>query len=390
MFHWTRIWTIIAALSVVACTPRSAQPSRGVDLNTGASYAVPASTQSPPREWIDKDTGHRIIRLTDEPNSQSLYFHQNAFSPDGTKMAFTSPTGIYQVDLTTRKIELILGGDTSQFTQGNTAAHISMIVAGRKTGRIFYTKTVFRNPDDPGSAEHSIWWIDPVTKEQHEIGVLPKGVYVGTVNCDETLLAGAITYLDGRGGAATQPVTAPRGGRINLYARWAQHLPMALVTMDARTGKIKTFNPSNDWDNHFQFSPTDPNLLMFCHEGPWQLNDRVWTIRTDGTGLFKVHQRSMINEIWGHEFWSADGRTIWYQLETPRAPAEWAGSPVIISIPASKSGITMPPTPARFTSTSQKTAPSSRATGIQARPGFFCSARPWPAILPPARTIPPA
>ena len=129
----------------------------------------------------------------------------------GPKWRSLRPRGIYQVDLTTRKIELILGGDTSQFTQGNTAAHISMIVAGRKTGRIFYTKTVFRNPDDPGSAEHSIWWIDPVTKEQHEIGVLPKGVYVGTVNCDETLLAGAITYLDGRGGAATQPVTAPRG-----------------------------------------------------------------------------------------------------------------------------------------------------------------------------------
>jgi oligogalacturonide lyase len=296
------------------------QPSvvRGVDLNTGASYAVQASNQPPPKEWIDKDTGHRIIRLTDEPNSQSLYFHQNAFSPDGKKMAFTSPSGIYQVDLETRKIELILAGDTTQFTRGDTGAHISMIVAGRKTGRIFFTKTVFHDPGDPTTAERSVWWIDPVSKEQHEIGVLPRGVNVGTVNCDETLLAGAITYLDGRGGAATRPVTPRPGQRINLYARWAQHLPMALVTMDTNTGEIKTFNPSNDWDNHFQFSPTDPGLLMYCHEGPWQLNDRVWTIRADGTGLFKVHARTMVNEIWGHEFWAADGRTIWYQLEMPR------------------------------------------------------------------------
>jgi oligogalacturonide lyase len=100
---------------------------------------------------------------------------------------------------------------------------------------------------------------------------------------------------------------------------------MALVTMNAQTGEIKTFNPSNDWDNHFQFSPTDPNVLMYCHEGPWQLNDRVWTIRTDGTGLFKVHERTMINEIWGHEFWSADGRTIWYQLYHPRAESSAGG-----------------------------------------------------------------
>ena len=86
-----------------------------------------------------------------------------------------------------------------------------MIVAGRKTGRIFFTKTVFHDPNDPETGERSVWWIDPVTKEQHEIGVLPKEVNVGTVNCDETLLAGAITYLDARGGAATRPVTAPRG-----------------------------------------------------------------------------------------------------------------------------------------------------------------------------------
>jgi oligogalacturonide lyase len=57
---------------------------------------------------------------------------------------------------------------------------------------------------------------------------------------------------------------------------------------------------------------------MYCHEGPWHLNDRVWIIRTDGSGLLNVHHRTMINEIWGHEFWSADGRTIWFQLQTPR------------------------------------------------------------------------
>jgi oligogalacturonide lyase len=290
----------------------------GQDLNTGASYPIIPTDSAPPKEWVDKDTGHRVIRLSDEPGSTSLYFHQNPFSLDGSKMFFTSPTGIYEVDLQTRKIDQILAGNTSQFTQGNRGAGISMIVAGRKTGRIYYTK--FEDRD-----HRSIWWIDPATKEQHEIGPLPRNVNLGTVNCDETLLGGAITYLDGRGGSSTRPVTAPRGGRINLYARWSQHLPMALATMNTQTGEIKTFNPSNDWDNHFQFSPTDPTLLMYCHEGPWQLNDRVWTIRTDGSDLFKVHERTMINEIWGHEFWSADGRTIWYQLYYPRTAAAVAG-----------------------------------------------------------------
>jgi oligogalacturonide lyase len=51
--------------------------------------------------------------------------------------------------------------------------------------------------------------------------------------------------------------------------------------------------------------------------------DRIWTIRTDGTGLKKIHTRTMNMEIAGHEFFSADGSTIWYDLQTPRGQDFW-------------------------------------------------------------------
>ena len=63
-----------------------------------------------PREWIDQDTGHRVVRLSDEPGSQSLYFHQNAYTPDGQKLIITTPTGLAAVDLRTRAIEKIVEG----------------------------------------------------------------------------------------------------------------------------------------------------------------------------------------------------------------------------------------------------------------------------------------
>ncbi|HVT79338.1 MAG TPA: oligogalacturonate lyase family protein [Phycisphaerae bacterium] len=305
--------------------PAPASAAQGRDPNTGQAFAIPAATEPAPKEWIDKDTGHRVVRLSDEPNSQSMYFHQYSFSPDGKKLAFTSTTGIYQVDLASRAIEKILD---AQEKSGTDSFNNSIIMVGRKTGHIFYTHSQVgagaAQPGgaavspDRGTAPRTVWWIDPVSRQRHKIGDLPENHNVSAVNCDETMLAGAVLYLDGRGGAATQPVTARGGQRIDIGARWAQHLPMALLTMDAKTGALKTFNPSNDWDNHFQFSPTDPNLLMYCHEGPWQNNDRVWTINTDGTNLFKVHSRTMINEIWGHEFWSPDGTTSWYQLHYPR------------------------------------------------------------------------
>jgi oligogalacturonide lyase len=62
---------------------------------------------------------------------------------------------------------------------------------------------------------------------------------------------------------------------------------------------------------------------MFCHEGPWHKVDRIWTIRADGTGLTKIHTRTINMEIAGHEFFSADGRMIWYDLQTPRSGVFW-------------------------------------------------------------------
>jgi oligogalacturonide lyase len=98
---------------------------------------------------------------------------------------------------------------------------------------------------------------------------------------------------------------------------------MALYTISIKDGAVNTFHHSTDWLNHVQFSPTDPALLMFCHEGPWHKVDRIWTIRTDGSALRKMHTRTMDMEIAGHEFFSPDGKMIWYDLQTPRSQVFW-------------------------------------------------------------------
>ena len=43
---------------------------------------------------------------------------------------------------------------------------------------------------------------------------------------------------------------------------------MALYTINIKTGEVTPFYRSTDWLNHVQFSPTDPKLMMYCHEGP--------------------------------------------------------------------------------------------------------------------------
>ncbi len=65
---------------------------------------------------------------------------------------------------------------------------------------------------------------------------------------------------------------------------------------------------------------------MFCHEGPWHKVDRIWAMWTDGTAVTKIHTRAMAMEIFGHEFWSPDGKTLWYDLQTPRGRDFWLAS----------------------------------------------------------------
>jgi oligogalacturonide lyase len=103
-----------------------------------------------------------------------------------------------------------------------------------------------------------------------------------------------------------------------MAARLAARLPIVMFTIDLRSGEIRPLLHSTDWLNHLQFSPTDPTLLMYCHEGAWHQVDRIWTIRTDGSQNTLIHRRTMGDEIAGHEFWSPDGQTIWYDLQLPK------------------------------------------------------------------------
>ncbi len=59
-------------------------------LAAGLPAVVRADTATPPKSWIDPDTGHRVVRLTDEPGSDSFYFNFNAYTPDMKWIVFRS------------------------------------------------------------------------------------------------------------------------------------------------------------------------------------------------------------------------------------------------------------------------------------------------------------
>lgn len=280
-------------------------------LPTSASFSLllslilNGSGKEPPRDWIEPATGHRVIRLSNEPGTSSFYFHQNGFTAAGDKLVVSTPNGLAVLDWKTREIKPLVEGRAAN------------IIVGKKTRQAYYIQ------NGAVRAAH----LD--SGKTRTIAELPAEIRGGSglaINADETLLGGSFVER----GQTKAPVPPVRRG-AGLEARWAAHLPMRLYTVRIKDGDIKTFHPSKDWLNHVQFSPTDPTLLMFCHEGPWHKVDRIWTIRTDGSGLRKIHTRHMDMEIAGHEFFSPDGKIIWYDLQTPKSKEFWLAGRVLAS-----------------------------------------------------------
>ena len=279
-------------------------------------HAADSATGEPPTSWIDPDTGHRVIRITSEPGSASLYFNDNSCTPDGKSMVYTAGGGISVVDLATFK------------TRSLVPAPARVIVVGRKTPTVYYTKSA------ADRTTSTLYATNIATGETRRIADLPRRASLSSINADETLGAGV--FDEGGESAApranapmatvSQQEAAKRGQVLDaavskvlmMDARLAERRPMTMFTLDLRTGATKNImEHSPDWLNHLQFSPTDPTLLMYCHEGTWWKVDRIWTIRTDGTRNTLIHKRTMGLEAAGHEFWSPDGKTIWYEIRFP-------------------------------------------------------------------------
>ncbi len=263
---------------------------------------------APPTTWVDKDTGHRVWRLTPEPSTSSLYFNYTAFTPDGKSMVYNATDGIHALDLATRKTRLLVPNHGERMA-------VRTIAVGRKTNSVFFLR------DDPVTRVTSIHAASFDTGVARKLVDLPAGYKVDSINADETLAAGTYEAAAGavkRNDALGGPLTQPANKGEMMERRLAARIPLVLFAIDLQKAKVSEMLRSTDWINHLLFSPTDPGLLMYCHEGPWHKVDRVWTIRTDGSQKTLVHQRTMAMEIAGHEFWGDDGKTVWYDWQYPK------------------------------------------------------------------------
>jgi oligogalacturonide lyase len=264
-------------------------------IETGSVTPMPA-------EWIDKDTGYKITHLVPgEGDNQSFYFHNNPFLPAngaiGEKMVFYRKVNnnpqIFSVDLKTRQ--------TDQITNKKSVSGEIVSIKGRE---VYYQcgDSVFAT----GIENH-------LTRLIYVFSDTIRG-HITTLNADETLLAGALNSAEEAQIFKQFPEKHDYFNRI-----YDAKLRRTLFVLPAQGGQLKKIYAENAWLNHIQFSPKEPDILMFCHEGPWHKVDRIWTVNVTGGKPVLMHKRTVDGEIAGHEFFSPDGKKIWFDLQMPRS-----------------------------------------------------------------------
>jgi oligogalacturonide lyase len=275
--------------------------------------AAPATEDTAiPAEFKDPQTGARILHLSKglTPAAGVIYFTQDCITPDSRyslvrdlKPAAGHTAGLmYRYDFQT--------GELVKLTDRMTKNQVLV----PKSGNLYYTS----------DNDRAIYVTNIHDLKTRKVADMPADVACSggvTVNCDETRVVGTGTLLSEHRGEAVL-TTAPNHGPV-FGDTFARHDTNLLLAADIRTGKVTELQRINTWLGHTQFSPTDPNLLMYCHEGPWAKVDRIWLLRIgDQSEPQLVLKRTEEGEIAGHEFWSSDGSTVWYDHSYRKTPGK--------------------------------------------------------------------
>ena len=275
--------------------------SLNAQTSSSAANAYPGQESSSiPGGFRDPDTGARILRLSRNAPSGVIYFTQACITPDSRYAlvrdldpAAGHTAGLmYRYDFKT--------GDLVKLTDLMTKNQILV----PRSGNMYFTS----------DNDRAIYATNILDLKTRKVADMPAGIACSgglTVNSDETLVAGTGLLAQEHRGEPIL-VTPPNHGAAfgDIFSRHDTNL---LIAADIKSGKVTELHRINTWLGHTQFSPTDPNLLMYCHEGPWAQVDRIWTLRIgDHSAPQLVLKRTEPDEIAGHEFWSTDGSTVWY------------------------------------------------------------------------------
>ncbi len=258
--------------------------------------AVGDVTPAEGRTFQDPQTGARIRQLTDvHAHSHHLYFTNSGLWDGGRRLLIgshrTNARNFFSVDLDT--------GDITQLTDFPPDARPALLGG-------------FLNPARDEAyfvLAGGVRALDLRSCRQRRLWTAPEGVRNGNLSCT----------ADGR--SVCHVVQEDLSGKIRMdlghgyvgFAEYSAARPHCRIfAIDVDGGGAREVYQEKFWLGHINTSPALPNVLTFCHEGPWEhIDQRMWVLDL-ATGDARPLRPQAPGEALGHEYWFAEGRRVGY------------------------------------------------------------------------------
>ncbi|WP_042462371.1 oligogalacturonate lyase family protein [Neobacillus dielmonensis] len=247
-------------------------------------------------EFRDSITDIKITQLTDhKAHDYHVYFTNNGWYDNGSRLLICSDRGnstnLYSIELST--------GELTQLT--DLDPKLSNGLQG-----------TFLNPlkhEAYFTYDNKIIAINLDTYEEHTIYHLPKGYHFSNLSCT----ADGKYLCFGLSEDLSQSIkTNLSGGYVGFEETEAARPHCMINLLNLETGETRIIHEEKRWIGHVNASPTQPHLITFCHEGPWEKVDhRIWVMNIQSGEVWKLREGTN-NQYAGHEYWHADGLTIGY------------------------------------------------------------------------------
>ncbi|NOU92748.1 oligogalacturonide lyase [Paenibacillus sp. LMG 31456] len=249
------------------------------------------------RSFQDRLTGVTVTQLTDYcSHSFHIYFTNNGFyGDDNGKLLFGSDRGnvtnLYSMDLQ--------DGVMTQLTdlERGHGSRIQGTFLHPKGYEAYYYY------------DRAIVAIDLQTLKERILYTVPSGYNFGSMSCTADGQWVCFGLNEDYSSRLHMDMSNGYTGFEQYFSAKPHCMIMAVSTTE---GTIKQLHEDQLWLGHVNTSPTQPHLLTFCHEGPWeQIDHRIWVLDMETGSHWKVRD-TLKNEYVGHEYWMADGIHIGY------------------------------------------------------------------------------
>ena len=250
-------------------------------------------------EYRDPVSGVNVRQLTNyKGHTHHLYFTNPGWYDNNRKMLLGSDrsnrTNLFGIDLESGELTQLT--DLEPVPLPHETSLLYTAVNPRRDEAYFWYKT-------------SIMALDLKTQEMTELWKMPQGFSKSMLNVTADgryVCVGIYEDLSDR-----FPVDLHRGyvGFREIHAA----NPLSRVMRIATDGSgADVVWEERSWVGHVNTSPTQPHLLTFCHEGPWEkVDNRIWGLDLNTCKAWMIRPREQ-NERVGHEYWHADGEYVGY------------------------------------------------------------------------------